>query len=76
MDELRKLVTCGDPWVENKAGLALELSDQYARNEISKSEYDELMLDLIRTDELDEESRTMETKNMLVSAVMGITSIT
>lgn len=75
MDEIQKLASCGHPWAEQRALIALDLADQYARQDITKEEYEELLLDLIRTDELDGQADDMETKNMLVGAIMGLAKI-
>lgn len=75
MDEIKKLASCGHPWAEQRALIALDLADQYAKDDITREEYDELLLDLIRTDELSAESDNMEVKNMLVGAIMGLTKV-
>jgi polyhydroxyalkanoate synthesis regulator phasin len=70
IEQLQFLSTCGKPWAEQRAQWALQLTEQLQRGEISESEYQELMQDLIRSDRLDEEADDLELKNYLVSAVM------
>lgn len=69
MDELKKLTKCGDAWAEQRAQMALELSDQLSRGDLTKSEYQELMQDLIRTDALDQCASSIETKTAVIKAV-------
>jgi hypothetical protein len=70
IEQLQWLSTCGKPWAEQRAQWALQLTEQLQSGEISESEYQELMQDLIRSDRLDEEADDLELKNYLVSAVM------
>lgn len=69
-EQLQWLTTCGKPWAEQRAQFALQMSQALANEEISESEFQELMTDLVRSDKLDEEADDLEIKNYLVSAVM------
>ena len=69
-EQLQQLAACGRPWAEQRAQTALRLAEAYYAREISPSEYQELMEDLVRTDQLDSEADDLELKNYLVSAVM------
>lgn len=62
---------CNDPrsWVSERANIALTMIQQFQNGEIAESEYQELMMDLVRADRLDEEADDLETKTMLVTAV-------
>lgn len=75
MEQLRGLVGCGHAWAEQRALMALELSDQYATNQISRDEYLELLQDLVRTDVLDQEANDMQVKAALVTAVYGLMQV-
>jgi polyhydroxyalkanoate synthesis regulator phasin len=75
MDELKNLLTCGAPWAEQRASIALDLMDQKSRGDISESEYKELLQDLIRTDELDKEADDINVKSALIAAVSGVMSV-
>jgi hypothetical protein len=68
--ELEWLSTCGRPWAEQRANTALAIHAAAAAGEISESEYQELMQDLIRSDKLNEEADDQEVKNLLVSCIM------
>lgn len=75
IDELKSFVGCGKSWAEERALIALELSDQHARDEISDDEYKELLQDLIRSDILDKESDDMALKMALVGAIKGVIAV-
>ena len=68
--QLEQLASCGRPWAEQRAQFALEITGSLERGEISESEYKELMIDLIASDQFMAEADDMEIKNMLVAAVM------
>lgn len=70
IEQLHQLATCGRPWAEQRAQWALQMMSQWERGEITFSEYQELMQDLVRSDRLDEEADDLETKNFLVSCIM------
>jgi ribosomal protein L22 len=69
-EQLQFLSTCGRPWAEQRAQMALDISGAYQRNEISESEYQALMADLIASDRLNAEADDMDIKNLLVSCIM------
>jgi hypothetical protein len=70
IEQLQFLSTCGKPWAEQRAQFALEITGALQRGEISESEYQALMADLINSDKLNAEADDMDIKNMLVSCVM------
>jgi hypothetical protein len=69
MDELKRLTKCGDAWAEQRAQMALDLSDQLSRGDLSRDEYQELMQDLVRTDALSQCASSIETKTAVIRAV-------
>ena len=69
-EQLQQLAACGRPWAEQRAQTALQIAEAFPAGEISESEYQELMTDLIRADRLDAEADDLDTKSALVSAVM------
>ena len=75
MDELQKLIGCGNAWAEQKATTAMELACIHALGEISNSEYRELLEDLIRTDAISEYSSNIEFKSMLIAGVAGLLQV-
>lgn len=75
MQELRALIGCGRPWAEQRAQMALQLSEAYSTGQISTDEYKELLQDLVRTDTLDNEADDMAIKAMLVTGVYGLLQV-
>jgi hypothetical protein len=69
-DQLRELAHSGPPWAKQRAQQALEFMDALARQDITESEYQELMQDLARSDALNAEADDLEVKNLLVSCIM------
>lgn len=74
-DALQQLTGSTDPAVSARAEMALQIAEAYSRGDIGESEYKELMLDLVRTDKLDEECCDLEAKTMLVTAVYAVAQI-
>ena len=70
IDQLQFLSSCGRPWAEQRAQMALEITEALQRKEISESEYQALMADLIQSDKLNTEADDMDVKNLLVSCIM------
>lgn len=70
IEQLQWLSTCGRPWAEQRAQMALEITQALNEGAISESEYQALMADLINSDKLNAEADDMDVKNMLVSCVM------
>lgn len=75
MEQLQWLTQCGRPWAESRARTALEITEALNQGQISNEEYAELMMDVIRSDKLDEEADDLDTKSFLVMAVMGAAKI-
>ena len=69
-DQLEFLSTCGRPWAEQRAQMALEIMQAHASGDIAEDEYQALMADLIASDRLNAEADDMDVKNMLVSCIM------
>jgi len=72
IENLQWLSQSDKGWASRRATIALELAEQYQIGSVDDSEYQELMADLIRGDELDQEADDMEIKNLLVSSIMII----
>lgn len=69
-EQLEWLVANAPGWAAARAKYALEITSMHEAGEITTSEYQELMADLIRADKFNEEADNLEIKNYLVSAVM------
>ena len=70
LEQLQFLSTCGRPWAEQRAQMALEITQAAQQGAISQSEYQSLMADLIQSDKLNAEADDMDVKNLLVSCIM------
>lgn len=70
LEQLTWLATCGRPWAESRAQIALEITQALNEGAVSQSEYQELMADLIRSDRLNAEADDLDVKNLLVSVIM------
>lgn len=75
MKTLQELTTCGKPWVERRAARAVKLQSAFEAGDIDRSEYQELLEDLVRTDLLDREADNIELKTMLVTGVYALTKV-
>ncbi len=69
-EQLQQLCTCGRPWAEQRAQMALAIYEQFEGGGLDESEYQELMADLIRSDKLNNEADDIDVKNMSVACVM------
>ena len=74
-EQLEQLATCGRPWAEERAQMALAIHDQYQGGGLSQDEYRELVQDLVSADLLNKQADDIDLKNMLVSAVMAISMV-
>jgi hypothetical protein len=70
INELQFLSSCGRPWAEQRAQMALEITQAFQSGDIAESEYQALMADLINSDRLNSEADDMDVKNLLVSCIM------
>lgn len=70
IDQLQFLSTCGRPWAEQRAQMALEIVMAHQTGDIPQDEYQALMADLIASDRLNAEADDMDVKNLLVSCIM------
>jgi len=75
MDELKNLLTCGSPWAEQRAKIAIELQEMFLNGDMSADERNELLQDLINTDKLNDEADDINVKSALIAAVSGVMSI-
>jgi hypothetical protein len=70
LEQLQWLATCGRPWAEERAEIAIQMTLQLGAGNITESEYQELMQDLINSDKLNECADDQDVKNLLVSCIM------
>jgi hypothetical protein len=75
MQTLKELTTCGSGWAERRARQALDLQAAYQSKDITQDEYQELLQDLVRTDQLENEADDMAIKAALVTCVYALSKI-
>jgi len=75
IEQLQALTQCGRPWAAQRAEMALQICSALQNGEVSESEFQELMADLVRSDKLDSEADDIATKTMLVTAVYAIAKL-
>lgn len=69
-EQLEWLRGCGRSWAAERAEFALMITEQLEQGQISQSEYQELMRDIINSDKLNECADDQDVKNLLVSCIM------
>lgn len=75
IEQLQSLAGSDDPAISERASMALSFLEQFQSGQMSESEYNELMMDLVRSDRLDEECSDLEMKTMLVTAVYAVAQV-
>ena len=63
------------PWAASRAAMVIAITEQYQGGGLDRSEYEEMLKDLVRMDALDAEASDIELKTMLVSAVYAVTQV-
>lgn len=74
VDHLFHLAQDNGP-IGERARLALQLTEQYNKQEISAEEFQELMKDLTRLDEVTDQAGSIEMKTMLVTAIYAVAQL-
>ena len=76
IEVLYDLAGRGDkPWVQERAAAMIAITEQFVAGNISLSERDELMRDMLRWEQLDSEADDIEIKTALVTAVWAVAQI-
>lgn len=76
MDQLYELAGRDDkPWAAQRAAMVIAITEQYQGGGLDRSEYQEMMQDLVRMDALDQEADDIAVKTMLVSAVWAVAQV-
>jgi len=58
-----------DSWVSEKALLAVQLESMYTANELTQSEYKELLEDIVRTDAIADQGDDIQLKSDFIQAI-------
>lgn len=75
IEQLQALAQCGRPWAESRAQIALQITEQHMAGQLSDEEYAELMMDVVRSDQLDAEADDLDTKSALVTSCMILAKV-
>ena len=62
-------------WAATRAAMVIAITEQYQGGGLDRSEYLEMMQDLVRMDKLDAEADDIELKTMLISAVYAVAQV-
>ena len=74
-EQLQQLAQTGPGWAAERAQMAMAITEQYQGGGLDRSEYLELMEDLVRSDRLNAEADSIEIKTMLVTAVYAVAQV-
>lgn len=75
LDQLRSLTGSDRPWAAERAALAVAIAEQYQGGGLDLSEYQELMLDLTRLDNIQIQAEDIELKTALVTAIYAVAQV-
>ena len=75
IEQLQALAACGRTWAESRAQIALQITEQHMAGQLSDEEYAELMMDVVRSDQLDAEADDLDTKSALVTSCMILAKV-
>ena len=73
--QLTALCSCGRPWAEQRAQMALMFYNQRQSGLLDESEYRELLEDLVSSDRLEAEADDLETKTLLVNCIYAASQV-
>jgi hypothetical protein len=60
------------PWAASRAAMVIAITEQFQGGGLDRSEYEEMLQDLVRMDALDQEASDIELKTALVTAVYAV----
>lgn len=63
------------PWAAQRAAMVIAITEQFEGGGLDRSEYEEMLHDLVRMDKLDAEADDIELKTMLVQAVYIVAKV-
>ena len=64
-----------DSWTATQAAMAIAITEQYQGGGITRSEYQEMMLDLTRMEDVRSQSSSLEMKTALVTAIYAVVQV-
>jgi len=75
MEQLHWIAGSDKGWAASRAAMAIAITEQFQGGGIDRSEYEEMMRDMTRMDQLDAEADDLELKTMLVTAVWAVAQV-
>ncbi len=63
------------PWAAQRAAMVIAITEQFQGGGLDRSEYEEMLKDLVRMDQLDREADDIELKTALVNAVYIVAKV-
>jgi hypothetical protein len=63
------------PWAASRAAMVIAITEQFQGGGLDRSEYEEMLQDLVRMDALDQEASDIELKTALVTAVYAVAKV-
>lgn len=75
MKELEELAKSERAWAATRASMALKFIEMNESGNLSDSEYQELLNDLVRTDALETEADDIKTKALLLNAISAVSKL-
>jgi hypothetical protein len=75
LQTLYDIAGCDKGWAATRAAMTIAITEQYQGGGLDRSEYEEMLRDLVRMDKLDAEADDIELKTMLVSAIYAVAQV-
>lgn len=63
------------PWAASRAAMVIAITEQFQGGGLDRSEYEEMLQDLVRMDALDQEAQDIELKTALITAVYAVAKV-
>jgi hypothetical protein len=75
LQTLYDIAGCDKSWAATRAAMTIAITEQFQGGGLDRSEYEEMLRDLVRMDKLDAEADDIELKTMLVSAIYAVAQV-
>lgn len=75
MEQLHWIAGSDKSWAATRAAMTIAITEQYQGGGLDRSEYEEMLRDLVRMDRLDSEADDIELKTMLVTAIYAVAQV-
>lgn len=75
IEQIEDIISSNKEWARGRAEAAKAIRQQYEKGNLSNSEYQELLEDLIRTERLDRDADDTDLRNNLVAGIRGLLNL-